>query len=426
VKFLAGVLLFAFAAASPEIRFFQYERPIRNPIQRPAQTCLVLDAGIFAHAALQLADLRLYRGRTETPYVIRFATPKQDAEQSIALLNLGVRGGQTVFDAAVPEGRYGDLQLAVAAQNFIATVTVSGSQAQTASISTQLGSYTIFDLTRQKLGRSTVLHLPESDFRYLHFRITGPLPPESVTSLSVERVPASKPKYQTVAQSSAVTQKGRSSVLEFTVPAPVPVDRIAFIPNEEPVNFSRDVIIAVAPVSEVPVTDAAEPPQPVISRGNLLRVHSMQNGHRIDEERLEVDTPGAGFATAAKWTITIENGDDAPLMLKSVALQMLERNLCFEAAGQANYALFYGDPALTGPRYDYARLFTLQADASEGIAGPERQNPEYQARPDERPFTEKHPALLWTALILVIVLLGAIALRSAKQATQTGHNGPLS
>ena len=53
-----------------------------------------------------------------------------------------------------------------------------------------LGSYTIFDLTRQKLGRSTVLHLPESDFGILHFRIAGPIPPESVVGLSVERLPA--------------------------------------------------------------------------------------------------------------------------------------------------------------------------------------------------------------------------------------------
>jgi Protein of unknown function (DUF3999) len=417
VKLVSGVLLLAFAAASPEIRYFEYERPIRNITQRSAQTCLVLDAGIFAHAAPQLADLRLYHDRTETPYVIRLAAPRQDAEQSITPLNLGLRGGQSVFDAAMPEGRYSDLQLAVNAQDFIATVTVSGSQAQTGSTGTKLGSYTIFDLTRQKLGRSTVLHLPESDFRYLHFRITGLVPPESVTGLSVGRLPASKPKYQTVAESSTITQKGHSSVLEFTLPAHVPVDRIAFTPGAEPVNFSRDVIISAAPASELPVTNAALPPQPGMSSGNLLRIHSMQNGHRIDEERFEIDAPSVDLGVSTKWTITIENGDDAPLMLKSVVLQMLERNLCFEAAGQAHYVLFYGDPALPPPRYDYSRLFTLQADASQAATGPEQQNPEYQSRPDERPFTEKHPALLWTALIVVIVLLGAIALRSAKQAT---------
>jgi hypothetical protein len=46
--------------------------------------------------------------------------------------------------------------------------------------------------------------------------------------------------------------------------------------------------------------------------------------------------------------------------------------------------------------------------------GAEMANAAYQPRPDERPFTEKHPALLWAALIVVIALLGAVALRSFK------------
>lgn len=94
-----------------------------------------------------------------------------------------------------------------------------------------------------------------------------------------------------------------------------------------------------------------------------------------------------------------------PLMPESVRLEMLERTLCFEAAEKARYTLFYGDPALAAPHYDYATLFTAKTDATQTVAGPEQRNPEYQSRPDERPFTEKHPALLWAALIVVIALL---------------------
>ncbi len=65
--------------------------------------------------------------------------------------------------------------------------------------------------------------------------------------------------------------------------------------------------------------------------GNLLRIHSMQNGHRIDEERLSIDAPETDFSVPSKWTVTIENGNDAPLTIKSVSLQMLERRLCFDA-----------------------------------------------------------------------------------------------
>jgi hypothetical protein len=147
-----------------------------------------------------------------------------------------------------------------------------------------------------------------------------------------------------------------------------------------------------------------------------LRIHSQQNGHRIDEERLAIDAPWVDLSRPSKWTIAIENGDDAPLRLESVRLQMFERDLCFEADANGAYALYYGDPALAAPRYDYAELFAPQADASQLAAGPEVPNPVYQPRPDARPFTEKHPALLWVALAFVIALLGAIALRSAKSA----------
>ena len=415
MKLGAGLLLLAVVTASPEIRYFRYERPVERAPQQTGQVCLVLDAEIFAHASAQLADLRLYHDGTETPYVIRTATPAEGTQKSIAPLNLGSRGGQTVFDAELRDTHYSDLLLDVTAQNFIATLTVTGSRTKDGKSETKLGSYTIFDLTRQRLGRSTVLHLPESDFQYLHFRIAGPLTPENVKGLSVERLPASQPAYMTIAESAQVTRKGHSSILEFTVPAHVPVDRIVFVPGASPTLFSRDVTISVAAVPSSPATDGSEPAQPVVSTGNLLRVHSSQNGHRIDEERLAIDAPSVDFDTQTKWTVTIDNGDDAPLTFATVQLQMLERTLCFEAAANMGYALYYGDSALTAPRYDYATLFVAQANASAATAGPEQSNPDFQPRPDERPFTEKHPALLRVALIAVIALLGTIALRSAKR-----------
>jgi hypothetical protein len=414
MKLSAGVILLAMVAASPEIRYFRFERPIQT--QSSGQSCLVLDAGIFPHAARQLADLRLYRADAETPFVIRTAVA-QDAEQrSIAALNLGLRGAQTVFDLRMPEGRYSDLHLDLKAQNFIATVTVTGSQTESGNAETSLGSYTVFDLTSQKLGRSTVLHLPESDFPYLHFRIKGQISPQSVTGLSVLRLSPTQSKYAPVAASSQVAKKGHSSVVEFTLPVNVPVDRIAFAPSASPAQFSRDVSITVTPVLATSGTEGAQTAQPASFSGDLLRVHSLQNGHRIDEEHLAIDAPWVDSSTATKWTIAIDNGDDAPLTLESVQLEMLERSLCFDAEANSSYALYYGDPALAGPQYDYAKLFTPQANASQVTAGPEQPSPAYQPRPDERPFTEKHPALLWMALAAVIALLGLIALRSVKAA----------
>jgi hypothetical protein len=104
-----------------------------------------------------------------------------------------------------------------------------------------------------------------------------------------------------------------------------------------------------------------------------------------------------------------------------VKLEMLERRLCFESVANAAYMLYYGDSALAFPRYDYATLFAPQATAVAGTLGPEQANPAYQARPDDRPFTERHPALMWVALIAVIALLGGVALRSPRAPSNEGR-----
>jgi hypothetical protein len=311
---------------------------------------------------------------------------------------------------------YSDLQLTINAQNFIATVTVTGNNMGFGNHQTKLGDFTIFDLSRQRLGRSTVLHLPESNFPYLHFRIAGPLRPEDVTGLSAGSTPATQPRYRAVAETSHATQKDHSTILTFDVPANVPIDRVVFSPGTTPASFSRDITISAEAITVKPGNDQQQPPFAFTTVGNLLRIHQVQDGKHLDEERLTVQAPRELFDTPSRWTITLANGDDPPLSLQSVRLEMLERTLCFEAAANTTYTLHYGDPALSPPQYDYARLFSPQANALLATAGPEQPNAGWQPRPDKRPFTEKHPILLWVTLIGVIALLASIAYRSQKQA----------
>jgi hypothetical protein len=313
----------------------------------------------------------------------------------------------------MPEGSYSDLVLNVSGRDFIATATVTGSQQQ-GGPATKVGDYTLFDLTRQRLGRSTVLHLPPSDFRYLHFRIAGPLRPEAIAGLSALQLPSGEPSYALVAESKQVRLKDHASVIEFTVPPHAPVDRIAVVPGATPANFSRDATIEVRAMVQSPSGNSAEPPAPMVSTGNLLRVHTVEDNHRIDQEHLEVDAPEANFDWPSKWTITIDNGDNAPLTPASVRLEMVKRSVCFEASG-GKYSLYYGDARLNAPRYDLGQFLVVRVkEAAQAGAGPEQPNPEYQPRPDDRPFTERHPLLLWVALALVVILLGSIALRTAK------------
>jgi Protein of unknown function (DUF3999) len=408
MKSSAAFFLLASTAVAPQSQYFAYERLVQGTPDHAAQTCVVLDEELFAHATPELGDLRLYHDGKEAPYAIQLDAPAEAAATSVPVLNAGERDGKTEFDASMPEGSFRDVQLSVTGEDFLATVTVSGRQTQTESSRTRLGSYTIFDLTHQKLGRSTMLHLPVSDFRFLHFSIEGPLSPQSFTGVSIEKLRMVPPRYEMVATASGITQKGYSTVVEFSVPGHVPVDRVAFAIGPLPPNFSRDVSVKVAPSEDV-----RDQPERFPASGNLLRIHRVTNGHHIDEERLAIDVQAVAADRASRWTATIDNGDDPPLNLESAQLQMLRRSLCFEAAGSGRYTLRYGDAALKPARYDYASLFSSQADAVTAVAMPEQRNPEYRPRPDQRPLTERHPGLLWAALLLVLALLAVLAFRSA-------------
>ncbi|UWZ85332.1 DUF3999 domain-containing protein [Occallatibacter riparius] len=409
----AWLLLAAAAVPAADIHYFRYTRPV-EATSANGQACVAIDPAVFAHAAPGLADLRLYNGASEVPYALRVASSPTVAAVDVAALNAGSSGGATVFDAAMPEGSYSDVSLSIKAQDFIASVAVSGSQAQgPGKLETKLGTFTIFDLTKQRLGRSTVLHLPQSDFRILHFRIDGPVKPGEIGGVTVGPARSGDPKYAVVAESAKVTRDGHASVIEFDVPDNTPVDRIVFVPGAHPANFSRDFAISVKPKKQ-PAAGEESGREVPLSGGNVERVHRADGGHRIDVENLTAVAPGWAPEGGAHWKVRLENGDDAPVDWRSVRLEMLERSLCFDAAPGAAYTLYYGDPALSAPQYDYARLFAAQPGAATAKLGGESANPGFKARPDARPFTERHPALLWIALGAVVLVLGGVALRSVK------------
>jgi hypothetical protein len=405
------IALLVLASAIPTgSQYSRYQRTL-TPTSA-GQTCTILPADLFPHANPQLTDLRLYRdGTTETPYALRTSFSQSSAEQPVQILNLGDENGLAAFDAAMPSTGYSTVHLNLSAKDFVATVTVLGRHSQNGP-STKLGDFTIFDLTHQQLGRSTVLHLPPSDFALLHLRISKPIVPTDIEGLTLDSASLAEPRYQLVARTSSTTQHDHHTLIEFTLPPHVPVDRVAFTFGPTPAAFSRDVRITAAPQTSRPTSTDAIPAEPTISNGSILRLHTTQEGHRIDEEQNTIDLSTAPSDTATQWTVSIDNGDDAPLTLNDIRLEMLQRSLCFEAAPATTYTLTYGDPALEAPRYDYATLFTPNSSAPTVTLGPEQPNPNFQPRPDDRPFSERHSTLLWIALLAVLALLGFVALRS--------------
>ncbi len=403
------------AAADPQ--YFRYQRSIKVA-DGAAQSCAVVDSQVFPHAAASLKDLRLYKNGREVPYAITLSVPQQVDSETAQVRNLGLRGRNIVFDLEMPNRSYTEIVLDLAGQDFLATATVSGTRDPNYSDQTQLGEFTLFDLTSQHLSRNTTIHLQEMSLPYLHVELAvsaaaGPrnftATPGMVRGVTVPPSREAQSLYTTAVTTTDIAQRGRQSVATFSLPLRIPVERVSFdLTPGYKANFSRDVRVSDRP-------DGAKEAASENLAGTISRVHLTQAGREIRQEQLSVPTIlGSNLQSAATVEVAIENGDDSPLPIKAVRLEMRQRKICFDDSAGQSLTLFYGDSALTAPQYDYARLFAASEMMREAQLGPEELNPSFHARPDSRPLTDRHPHLLWILLLAVVCILAVVAIRSSK------------
>jgi hypothetical protein len=473
--------------ASPSI--FLYQRSLTLPAGQSGQACAIVDAAMMEHTQGRVAPLRIYalnaasqgsdnRWR-ETPYVLTESGESGQAWEQAQVRNLGVTATTAesrtlAFDLAMPSRSYTAVTLDLRAQDFYATATVYGEDTHGAR--TKLGTYALFDLQGRGLSRDTTLPLQEEMFPVLHVELklqaapTGDLEALSPSIVEGASVPPSREAqalFTVAAATQRFSQQPRRSVAELSLPAYVPVARVRFAlqPGFHG-NFSRDVTITAAadPSALIPSTlipSAAAASDAAVSAASIS---ASRGGAADDAETLHGEihhvaaaspqgTPlaaealsfeallGANLREPAHVMVAVENGDDAPLPLASVALEMRQRALCFDAARDTQYIARYGVPWKDGeasphtdaspypeappvrpPVYEYARLFHLAAHPAVVSVGAEVQNPEYTpAAAPLLPFTSRHPWLLWVALMAVIAVLGAVALRNAAFERRENH-----
>ncbi len=419
-----AVLWQAADAPRPEPKDFRYVRLVTAPAATagtasgaPARECAVLPGALFEHTPT-LGDMRLFSEGHEVPYALTSSESATPTPESAAVMNAGVRGGHVVFDLQMPARTYSSVDLDVTGQDFVATATVSGLKDANDKPGTQLGTFTVFDLTGQRLGRSTTLPLAEASFPVLHvdLAVSGvsgrPAPELQVTGAQIPPSREAQTLYTTVAESSTVVQKGRESVVSFVLPAHVPVERVSvMMAAGDRTNFSRPLQVRAKPQR---VPDGEQATIETVG-GEISRVQMKVGAQEIKSESLSVPAVlGANGDSAAMVEVAVENGDDVPIRVAGVKLEMRQREICFDGAG-APAELYYGDAGLAAPVYDYARLFSPGDAARVAMIGPEDANAAFQVKVVHKSLTEAHPELLWVGLLVMVGALGVVAFRSAKK-----------
>jgi Protein of unknown function (DUF3999) len=403
MRFLAPLLLLLLfdvpPRREPAIPYFTNVRDI-HIAQPDRQNFFIVDEELWNHSRPDLADLRLYESDTPVQYALseqRAGVSSEEVEAKI--LNLGSVSGHTEFDLDA-EGipKYDRIRLRLDAHDFVATASVSGGNGPGKAANVELPPSTLYDFTKEQLGSNAQLKLPPSSFRYLHVKLSPGIRPDQVRGATISNLREQQAGWTKIGSCRAPRQKQQFTVISCTLPPKVPLSRIAFEIPGGTVNFRR--LVSVEDGTSLQV-----------SSGEITRVRVNRGGTLVTNEDVAVNVSGH----YDRITISVDNGENPPLSIAAQPLTV-ERRVYFDPQGKNVLQLFYGDPKLSAPVYDYARFFHVDSSAARAELGPGAHNSQYAARPDERPWSERHTVVLWSAMILSVVILAALALRGLRTA----------
>jgi hypothetical protein len=394
------------ATAQADPKYFHYKADITTPAT--SQAYVIVTPEIWRNATSDLRDLRLYNGAVPVPYALAPASGEEvrGNEENATILNLGRVNGDTQFVLAVNAGdallshEWIRLTLRDGSPDFVAKAHVEGFNNFGGTV-VDLGTTTLFKLQKEKLGENLTVKFPPSVFRYL--RVTIPsIDPSAITGAHVFSPGVANRNWTEMDLRTSAKIDAHDSVYEWDWPDTVPIGRVEFkidSGNGGNRDFWRRVELR------------AEPDLPVAT-GAIWSVESRAGNAVANNDaasNFELLVPGETHSKHFK--LIVHNGDDPPLKL-TIRAAYRERRLYFAAADAQKLTLYFGDEKLDRPVYDYAKTWVRSDEASAAHVANVQPNPEYTGRADERPWSERHPAVIWIALAIAVIGLGAIALKS--------------
>jgi hypothetical protein len=364
----------------------------------PQYIRVVVDRETFNHARSDMGDLRIADSAgVEVPYQLIRGEEWRSVEQCNArVLNVSHAPGKysvVVLDLGESGRTHTTVDLDIDSRNYRRNAEVWGSDDYRHWFVLRTDA-AVFDFsTSDDSVRVTRIRYPSSIFRYVKVHvINGTEPPLAIRSARVEAEsePARTLRTYDVAAVSVEEDKDRkaTTLLIDGTYANVPLTGITLETGKR--NFYRTVQIYAG-------NDTAR--MTYVGNDVIYRYDTP----RFSDERLSVTCR----PTPARYLrLVIQNQDDRPVPIEVKHLIALEYSLVVRASS-SGLRLFFGNPSAPAPHYDISRTLRyidLQT-AHPASLGELTANPDYAPR-DERPWTERHPVLLWIMFGVVFVVLG--------------------
>jgi hypothetical protein len=386
-------------------RSWRYSRVVQGPpLQEIGPAQLALPWEIYAHCRPGCQDARIVTsGGEEVPYVMeaRHASRNVDARTAKLIENSFVSNHYTQVIGDLGEGtlNYDRVKVETDRADFVVWAEVALSDdARTWRIVEARAPIARFR-SREVDGTQTIPFQGLSS-RYVRVRIGDPSGKFPVSGLSVLREEAVKIRVKEI-PAAFVEQKSsdpEESVWQATLASlNQPISQLE-LRTDSP-EFYRAVRVSTS-------SDGRE-----WSYWGSGVIYRYKQGDRT-RELLRVEFPensGSQFVRAE-----VINGNDRPLVNLNFTLAAVPRTLLFKEAAGQEYRLLYGNEKAGTAQYDLAHY--LDFGPSKPIyrvlsLGLEEETANFR---DPRPFTERYPAILWSALGLAIVLIGLTALRTLR------------
>lgn len=386
-------------------RAWRYSRAIpQTSYAGPAQVPLPPD--LIAQSHNRLADLRLVDDHgTEIPYVLyldssAYGNPLMHSAATKIRENSFVPGQftQVVLEVQTDGLFHNTIRIETPESDFMDWVEVA------ASDDTHLWRIVkdrapISRFRKENLEGNQTVHYSDNSARYVRLRIFEPNHTFPVTSAYVLTCDTREPTRLAIATQFRVFPSKVPDRVQWIADLDtdqMPVDQVVFKTSSP--EFYRAVRISVSDNGNEWETR---------SSGAIYRYKA--NGELEESLRVPVqETFGPRL-----WRVEVLNGNDPPLSDVALSLMMVQRSIVFEPVQGRSYRLAYGNPAVTTPKYDAQRIFTYRGKPGALVLtlGPEEVTTNYA---DPRPFSERHPNMLWLALGVAVILLAYAALRALK------------
>lgn len=397
---VVGLLVVSICAAQETN--FRFKRKIKNVPTTTAWRSIFLPSGIYEHINPDFSDLRIYEfnegDTTEVPYVVDILDNETKTQEVILpSINESRKDGNYYITFQNENYKVNYLALTFQEVNYFATVKVEGSNDRKQWLELSSNEKIFAVNNAQQSYAYSIVKFPLTDYKYLKLTISSK--DRLTLTTATFHLDEFKPGVFNdipVDFSATNNKKYKNTFIDIRLPDYGPVSFLNLAVAND-VDYYRQLKIEA-------LIDSVK------SQKGWVR-----NYETIADELITSFRPNEYFlpyTLTNQLRLTIDNGDNPPLTIKSVTVRRVRVQLRARLTGKEAYA-FYGNNKISKPNYDINNF-------KEKIPV---ENPEVSLDHEEPIAANDGPTMkamfesklwLWAIILLLIAVLGFFTLRMMK------------